>query len=72
MVEGFDKVIIQRLLAGPATALELREALSTSEETILAALDKLRSAKMVQFMAGEWSVTESYKAAVAGDTGSEQ
>lgn len=57
--------VIQRLLSGPATAPEIAEALGTSETIVLPVLDRLRGDHVVEFMAGDWSLSASFRSSVA-------
>jgi len=47
----------RRLLECPSTSHELAQALNMSESIVLEALDRMRHERLVQFAAGEWSLT---------------
>jgi predicted ArsR family transcriptional regulator len=61
MEEDIGNKIIQSLISGPATAPEIAKALGTSENDVLPALDKLRAGHVIEFMAGEWSLTGQFR-----------
>jgi len=54
--------IIMRLLSAEATSIEIGDSLGKSESEILPALDTLRRQGTIECMAGQWEVTESFKA----------
>ena len=66
-MDGYDlqNKVIQRLLSGSATAPEIAEALATSEAVVLPVLDQLRSDDVVEFMAGEWSLSDKFRSSIA-------
>jgi len=64
--------VIQRLLSGSATVPEIAEALGTSEAVLLPVLDRLRSDDVVEFMAGDWSLSEKFRSNIADAPRTEQ
>ena len=64
--------VIQRLLSGSATVPEIAEALATSETVVLPVLDRLRSDHVVEFMAGDWSLSEKFRSSIADVLGTKQ
>lgn len=57
--------VIQTLLSGSATAPEIAEALATTEALVLPVLDRLRADDVVEFMAGDWSLSEKFRRSIA-------
>ena len=57
--------VIQRLRSGSATVDEIAKALATSETTVLPVLDRLRRDDVVEFMAGDWSLCETFRSSIA-------
>ena len=68
---GLQTKILAELLRGSATSTDLAKALTTSEVVVLAALEPLRNDRWVEFMGGDWSLTDEYrrKAAAARAAG---
>ncbi len=56
--------VIQRLLSGSATVPEIAEALATTEAVVLPVLDQLRSDDVVEFMAGNWSLSDKFRSSI--------
>ncbi len=65
-MDGYDlqNKVIQRLLSGSATAPEIAEALATTEAVVLPVLDQLRSDDVVEFMAGDWSLSDKFRSSI--------
>lgn len=61
--------IIHNLLNGLSTPTEIAGKLGTSEYEVLSVLDKLRADGIAEFMAGDWSLTETFKGKLATNTG---
>ena len=53
--------IVRRLRNGCATAPEIAQSLATSETIILPVLERLRGDDIVEFMGGDWSLSETFK-----------
>ena len=48
--------LISALAGGPANSAQLAKSLGTSEDSVISVLQKLRAERLVQYMAGEWSL----------------
>jgi predicted transcriptional regulator len=57
--------VLKALLGGSATVTEIAEALDTSETYVLPVLDSLRGDNAVECMAGDWSLSEKFRSAIA-------
>jgi predicted transcriptional regulator len=54
--------VVSLLTVTPANSAELAKNLGTSESSVLVALESLRAERLVEHMAGEWSLTDKYQA----------
>ena len=48
--------LVSLLATGPANSAQLAKNLGTSEDSVLQTLERLRAERLVQCMAGEWSL----------------
>jgi predicted transcriptional regulator len=54
--------VVSLLTMTPANSAELAKDLGTSEASVLVALESLCAERLVEHMAGEWSLTDEYQA----------
>ena len=49
--------VVSLLATGPANSAQLAKSLATFEDSVLQILEHLRAERLVQCMAGEWSLS---------------
>jgi hypothetical protein len=67
-----DDKVVRSLLDGSATAPEIAEALATSEINVLPVLHRLRGDDVVEFMGGNWSLSEKFRSRIERQSLSDQ